>query len=77
MKFFLGIFVILSVLALSHISIHAYEDTYVLECDVAEDNRDGLIEEGYASPVTVSSHPEADGPIKRRDLQAPLWAAAR
>ena len=88
MKFFLGIFVILSVLALSHISIHAYEDTYVLECDVAEDNRDGLIEEVYASPVTVSSHPEAAsgvfGPrteagrlMNRRDLQAPLWAAAR
>ena len=88
MKFFLGIFVILSVLALSHISIHAYEDTYMLECDIAGDNMDGLVEEVYASPATLSAHPEAASGVfgarteagrlmNRRDLQTPLWAAAR
>ena len=88
MKFFLATFVTVSILALSYISIHAYEDTYMLECDIVEDNRDGLIEEVYASPVTLSSHPEAasgifgaqteaGGLMKRRDLQAPLLAAAQ
>jgi len=86
MKFFLVAFVIVSVIALSHISIHAYEDTYMLECDVSEDGMAGLIEEVYASPVTISSHPEAASGLfgsrteagslmSRRDLQTPLWAA--
>ncbi len=88
MRFFLAAFVTVAVLALSYMSIHAYEDTYMLECDIVEENREGLIEEVYASPITLSSHPEAasgifgprteaGGLMSRRDLQAPLWAAAQ
>lgn len=88
MKFFLAAFVTVAVLALSYMSIHAYDDTYMLECDTMEENREGLIEEVYASPITLSSHPEAasgvfgaqtgaGGLMSRRNLQTPLWAAAQ
>lgn len=88
MKFFLVTFAIISILALSQISIHAYEGTYVLECETVEENMEGLIEEVYALPVTLSSHQGAANGISgartgavalmnRRDLQVPLWAAAQ